>query len=377
MFTIFLCFLAGVLTLLCLISIYNYFTFAKVKRVLDTHSLLPFVSILVPARNEERCIRECIESLANQIYPNYEIIILDDDSSDDTPRILDELQSLYPQLISVIHSHELPDSWIGKSHACHVLSRYAKGDYLLFTDADTVHSPYALNSLVQGAQEKQVDLLSAIPYQTLTSIWEHLMVPFMHVLYHGYLPNSFIYTKKKSSFIAANGQIMLFHADAYDAIGGHESVKNSMVEDIDIARNIKESGAKVVLANATSLVSCSMYTGFEDVFKGFSKNFFAGFQRKYIPFVIFLIHIMNVYVFPVILLIISLITENATLLIWSIVLLMQGMLIRLLSTIQFRLPLFHIILQPFSALFAIIIGCNSLLWSMPGKSTVWKNRVYH
>lgn len=377
MFTIFLCFLASVLTLLCLVSIFNYFTFAKVKRVLDTHSLLPFVSILVPARNEERCIRECIESLANQIYPNYEIIILNDDSSDNTPLILEELQSLYPQLVSVIHSHQLPDSWIGKSHACHVLSRYANGEYLLFTDADTVHSPYALNSLVQSAQEMQADLLTAIPYQTLTSIWEHLMVPFMHVLYHGYLPNSFIYTKKNPSLVAANGQIMLFHSDAYDAIGGHESVRNSMVEDIDIARKIKESGAKIVLANATSLVTCSMYTGFEDVFKGFSKNFFAGFQKKHIPFVVFLIHIMNVYVFPLILCIISLMSDNTSLLMWSIVLLMLGMVIRLLATMQFRLPLFHIFLQPFSALFAIIIGCNSMLWSMPGKNTVWKKRVYH
>lgn len=377
MFTIFLCFLAIVLTLLCLVSIFNYFTFAKVKRVLDTHSLLPFVSILVPARNEERCIRECIESLANQIYPNYEIIILNDDSSDNTPLILEELQSLYPQLVSVIHSHQLPDSWIGKSHACHVLSRYANGEYLLFTDADTVHSPYALNSLVQSAQEMQADLLTAIPYQTLTSIWEHLMVPFMHVLYHGYLPNSFIYTKKNPSLVAANGQIMLFHSDAYDAIGGHESVRNSMVEDIDIARKIKESRAKIVLANATSLVSCSMYTGFEDVFKGFSKNFFAGFQKKHIPFVLFLIHIMNVYVLPLILCIISLMSDNTSLLMWSIVLLMLGMVIRLLATMQFRLPLFHIFLQPFSALFAIIIGCNSMLWSMPGKNTVWKKRVYH
>lgn len=377
MFTIFLCFLASVLTLLCLVSIFNYFTFAKVKRVLDTHSLLPFVSILVPARNEERCIRECIESLANQIYPNYEIIILNDDSSDNTPLILEELQSLYPQLVSVIHSHQLPDSWIGKSHACHVLSRYANGEYLLFTDADTVHSPYALNSLVQSAQEMQADLLTAIPYQTLTSIWEHLMVPFMHVLYHGYLPNSFIYTKKNPSLVAANGQIMLFHSDAYDAIGGHESVRNSMVEDIDIARKIKESGAKIVLANATLLVSCSMYTGFEDVFKGFSKNFFAGFQKKHIPFVLFLIHIMNVYVFPLILCIISFMSNNTSLLMWSIVLLMLGMVIRLLATMQFRLPLFHIFLQPFSALFAIIIGCNSMLWSMPGKNTVWKKRVYH
>ena len=376
MFEIFFWFLASVLTVICCISLYNFFTFIRVKRSLDIHAHLPFVSVLVPARNEERCIRDCIESLSNQHYPNYEIIILNDDSRDSTSLILSELKSQYPNLIQIVNSSELPKNWIGKSHACHVLSLHAKGDYFLFTDADTKHSPYSLNSLIQQTQQLQADLLTAVPYQQLSSIWEHLMVPFMHVLYHGYLPNSFIYSKRNPSLVAANGQIMLFHRDAYEAIGGHKSVIDSLVEDIDIARLTKINGYKVVLANAISIVSCSMYTGFDEVFKGFSKNFFAGFQEKIIPFVLFLVHVINVYVFPFFLAIYSIISNNIFLLRWSIVLLSLGMFIRLFATLQFRLPLFHVLLQPFSAMFTIIIGINSIVWSLPGRKRIWKGRIY-
>lgn len=376
MFEIFFWFLASVLTVICCISLYNFFTFIRVKRSLDIHAHLPFVSVLVPARNEERCIRDCIESLSNQHYPNYEIIILNDDSIDSTPLILSELKSQYPNLIQIINSSELPKNWIGKSHACQVLSLHAKGDYFLFTDADTKHSPYSLNSLIQQTQQLQADLLTAVPYQQLSSIWEHLMVPFMHVLYHGYLPNSFIYSKRNPSLVAANGQIMLFHRDAYEAIGGHKSVKDSLVEDIDIARHAKKNGYKVILANAISIVSCSMYTGFDEVFKGFSKNFFAGFQEKIIPFLLFLVHVINVYVFPFFLAIYSIISNNIFLLRWSIVLLSLGMIIRLFATLQFRLPLFHVLLQPFSAMFTIIIGINSIVWSLPGRKRIWKGRIY-
>jgi chlorobactene glucosyltransferase len=372
----FLCFLTVTLFVICCVSIYNIFTFVKIERRLDTHIHLPFVSILIPARNEERCIRDCIESLCNQHYPHYEIIVLDDQSTDSTSVILDELKQSYPELLTIIHSSNLPENWIGKSYACHVLSLHAKGDYLLFVDADTVHSPYAVNSLIDKSQQLQADLLTAIPEQKLTSIWEHLIVPFMHILYHGYLPNSFIYSKKNPAFIAANGQIMLFHRDAYDAIDGHQSVKSSIVEDLDIARVTKKHGFTVVLANGIEIASCSMYSDFTGVFRGFSKNFFPGFQGKLAPFLFFLIHLMNVYVVPIIMLTVSLIFKNSFLVYWSLFLLFLGLIIRLLSTIQFRLPLFHVLLQPFTAVFAIIIGINSVLWSMPGKSRIWKERHY-
>ena len=375
-FTVYLWSISGILTVICCVSIFNLFAFIRVKRTLDTHSLLPFVSVLVPARNEERSIRECIESLCNQVYPHYEVLVLDDDSTDSTLDILTELKSLYPDILNIVCSRKLPEGWIGKSYACHELSRQAKGDYLLFTDADTIHSPYALNSLIQSAQENQADLLTAVPDQILHSLWEHLMIPFMHVLYHGYLPNTFLYTKKNPAFVAANGQIMLFREECYHSIGGHEAVKSSLVEDIDIARALKKKGGKVVLANAVTIVSCSMYDGFNEVLRGFSKNFYPGFQEKTIPYIFFMLHVFTGYVLPLIVSIIAIITNAKQLLYVSLFALFLGMVIRSLSTIQFRLPLFHVLLQPFSALFAFIIGINSFLWSRPGKGRIWKERKY-
>jgi chlorobactene glucosyltransferase len=369
-------FIAFSLIVIVIVSLYNLFAFARVKRVLDTNHQLPFVSILIPARNEERGIRECIESVCNQIYPAYEVIVLDDDSTDSTPQILREIQAAYPEKLTIIKGETLPDDWIGKSHACQQLSAKARGEYLLFTDADTIHSPYSLISLIQASRQYQADLLTAVPDQQLHSFWEHLMVPFMHLLYHGYLPNTLIHTNSDPRFTAANGQIMLFLHEAYDEIGGHESVKTSLVEDIDIAKKIKEHKRRVVLSNAKDIVSCSMYNGFDEVFKGFSKNFFSGFSENTFLFIVFIFHIFSAYVFPPILLIIGLILNESDYLIWGIVLTILGMIIRLSSTIQFSLPLYHVLLQPLSTLFAIVIACNSYLWSLPHRGIKWKGRVY-
>lgn len=368
--------IAIVLLMISAISLLNLFTFVRVRRILDIEYQSPFISILVPARNEERGIRECIESLCNQVYPAYEVLVLNDDSTDSTKDILEELKVLYPDKLSIIDGTPLPSDWIGKSHACYQLSQKAKGEYILFTDADTIHSPYSLLSLLRTSGEYQADLLTAVPNQTLTSFWEHVMVPFMHVLYHGYLPNSLVYSTNDCRFSAANGQIMFFRYDAYHMIGGHVSVQQSLVEDIDLAKNMKRNKGKVVLANAIDIVSCSMYSGFKEVFNGFSKNFYSGFSENILIFIFFLLHVFTAYIIPPILVLIGYLSEDQSLMIWGIVLTVLGMLIRLSSTIQFSFPLYHVILQPLSGLFAIIIACNSFLWSLPKHGRKWKGRIY-
>jgi chlorobactene glucosyltransferase len=303
-------------------------------------------------------------------------LVLDDNSTDSTPDILKNLKEQYPDKLTILHGTSLPSDWIGKSYACHQLSLKAKGEYLLFTDADTIHSPYALLSFLKTSRQYQADLLTVVPNQTLSSFWEHLMIPFMHVLYHGYLPNSLIYSKHDSRFTAANGQVMLFRYDAYQEINGHQSVKSSLVEDIDIAKKIKNSKGKVVLANAIDVVTCTMYNGFNEVFSGFSKNFYSGFSEKFSIFSFFLVHIFTGYVFPPIIFLYGLITGDTYLTLWGLILTILGMFIRFMTTIQFSLPIFHTFLQPLSALFAIIIACNSFLWSLPNKGRKWKGRTY-
>jgi hypothetical protein len=115
----------------------------------------------------------------------------------------------------------------------------------------------------------------------------------MHVLYHGYLPNTMIYSNHDSRFSAANGQVMLFRYDAYQEIDGHKSVKSSLVEDIDIAKKLKQNKSKVVLANAIDIVSCSMYNGFKEVYLGFSKNFYSGLSENISILFFFIIHVLQ------------------------------------------------------------------------------------
>ena len=369
-------FISFSLIVIAIVSLYNLFTFVRVKRVLEIDYQDPFISVLVPARNEERGIRECIDSLCNQVYSSYEVLVLDDGSTDSTPDILKELQEQYSDKLTIIYGTSLPNEWVGKSHACHQLSLKAKGEYLLFTDADTIHSPYSLLSLIRTSRHYQADLLTAVPNQKLASLWEHLMVPFMHVLYHGYLPNSLIYSNHDSRFSAANGQVMLFRYDAYQEIDGHKSVKSSLVEDIDIAKKIKQNKYKVVLANAVDIVSCTMYSGFNEVFMGFSKNFYSGLSENFSILFFFIFHVFTAYVLPPVIFIYALISGNAELMQWGLLLTILGMFIRLSSTIQFSLPLFHVFLQPLSALFAIVIAGNSFLWSLPNNGRIWKGRTY-
>jgi len=153
-------------------------------------------------------------------------------------------------------------------------------------------------------------------------------------------------------------------------------VKSSLVEDIDIAKKIKQNKGKVVLANAIDVVSCTMYSGFDEVFMGFSKNFYSGLSEKFSIFFFFIFHLFTAYVLPPIIVIFALISGNAELMHWGLLLTILGMFIRLSSTIQFSLPFFHVFLQPLSALFAIVIAGNSFLWSLPNSGRKWKGRTY-
>ena len=126
--------------MIVIVSLYNLFTFVRVKRVLEIDSQAPFVSVLVPARNEERGIRECIDSLCNQVYSSYEVLVLDDGSTDSTPDILQELKKQYPDLLTIITGISLPKDWIGKSHACQQLSMKAKGTTFFKSSIDITRS---------------------------------------------------------------------------------------------------------------------------------------------------------------------------------------------------------------------------------------------
>jgi chlorobactene glucosyltransferase len=237
------------------------------------------VSILVPARNEEHCIEACVRSLLAQDYPSLEVLVLDDQGTDTTARIVQRLIGELPPdqsgRLQLLRGEALPTGWIGKSFACSQLALHAKGELLYFTDADTVHAPGTVRAVVDEMHHHQVQLLSAHPEYVFGSLGERLMVPLLNFSMLILLPLALVPRRPEPALSNGNGQLMCFQRSAYEQIGGHISVKDSLIEDVMLARLCKAAGHRMIFVDASTLVCCRMYRSFAEVVAGFSKNNFA------------------------------------------------------------------------------------------------------
>ncbi|MBZ0319540.1 MAG: glycosyltransferase [Anaerolineae bacterium] len=243
-------------------------------------SSLPRVSVLVPARNEARNIVSCIESLASQAYPNFEIIVLNDLSSDETGILLDSLATQYPK-VRVLHgTEEPPKGWNGKSYACHRLAEQATGEWLLFTDADTVHTSTSVAQGIAQAKKLGAALLSAFPKQITESWGERIVVSFILDFLPLIAVDLNALQQNGSSITLANGQYLLVNAEAYHAIGGHQAIFNELVDDFALAKQVRLGGYKTAMVNGTSMLSCRMYHNTHEVWDGFSKNLMLGLETS-------------------------------------------------------------------------------------------------
>jgi len=222
------------------------------------------VSVIVPARNEEANLGDCLRSLIGQSGPRYEIIVVDDHSSDRTRAIAES----FP--VKFITADPLPEGWSGKCNACWSGARIAKGKWLLFTDADTRH---AGNSIEQGwreAENNDAAVLSYSPKQEVRSFAERALMPVIFAeLAVTYRPKDV--SDPASSAAAANGQYLLIRRDAYDAVGGHAAVAQAILEDVELARLVKRAGYKLQF-RMSDVVSTRMYRSFAQMWEGWTKN---------------------------------------------------------------------------------------------------------
>lgn len=347
----------------------------------------PLVSILVPARNESRRIAACLTSLLAQDYPRFELLLLDDNSEDDTAALA---RAAAPsETLQIIPGAPLPEGWTGKSWACHQLAAAATGDYLLFTDADTVHAPDALAAVMTHARATSSALLSAWPRQ-ITGTWsERAVIPLVYVLLLGALPHYVLarlqrrpeYARWSSprwleTLGAANGQFMLFTRAGYDAIGGHESVRDHLVEDVALGRRVAARtalGMKLVNCDGSRIVDCRMYESFPEVWEGFTKNLRAAFSDSAAAFWIFggiqTAGLFMPFVFA------CLPGWNGR---WEWIPLAQVAwlyALRLALALRFRTSILSVWMHPFGHALSLAIGLNS--WRLSSKKGVaWKGRTY-
>jgi glycosyltransferase involved in cell wall biosynthesis len=226
----------------------------------------PIVSVIVPARDEEAGIRACLESLVAQTGVPCEIILVDDHSADRTREI-----ALSFPAVRVIEAGPLPDGWTGKSNAVATGAREARGQWLLFTDADTVHLPGSLARALSEAEENHADLLSYSPEQIAVTFWERATLPVVFAELACQYPPSRV-SDPNSSVAAANGQYILVKREAYDAVGGHAAVAGDILEDVAFARAVKASGRKLRFRYAADAVRTRMYRNYRQLRDGWTKN---------------------------------------------------------------------------------------------------------
>src|ERR1035437_343864 len=242
---------------------------------LPTHAALELVSVIVPARNEARNIEACVRSILATIWPNIEVIVVNDHSTDGTGDIARRLAAENPR-VRVIGNPDLPEGWIGKQWACHNGALVAAGPSLLFTDADTRHGPELLTRSMNAMRERRADLFTVGGSQTMETFWERLLQP--HVF--GMLVARFGDTERVNRSMdpydkIANGQFMLMKREVYDRAGGHEAVRSHVAEDLRFAQEWTRLGFSLQVVEGFDDMSTRMYAGFGEIWRGWGKNIWA------------------------------------------------------------------------------------------------------
>ncbi|MBI4544670.1 MAG: glycosyltransferase [Gemmatimonadetes bacterium] len=237
----------------------------------------PLVSVIVPARNEALNIGTCVVTLLDSSYPRFEVLVVDDGSEDGTGAIAQALAERGGGNLRVITGEPLPAGWFGKPWACWQGYRAARGELLLFTDADTRHDARLLGSAVAALQHEKADLVSIFPRQLLGSFWERVVMPqIMLVLLLRYGDLSRINRSGRPRDVIANGQFILVRREAYEAVGGHQVVGGEVAEDLRLAQHFVQRGRRIFLAYAEDLIETRMYRSLAGVVEGFSKNMAVG-----------------------------------------------------------------------------------------------------
>jgi chlorobactene glucosyltransferase len=362
------------LTALLLIEISNYFALRRIDSFSKPNSG-PLVSILIPARNEEFNIKKCVNSVLAQNYADFEVIVLDDNSSDATPQIMAEIAG-QDERLHLLWGESLPSGWTGKNWACHQLSGAARGDVLLFMDADTYMSPTSLSATIGALKDNQTGLLSALPAEETITWGEKFIVPIIHWAIFCIMPLILAFKKWVPSIAVSHGQYMCFTREAYNQIGGHASVRNRIVEDQAITSLIVKAGIKWRLFDGTRILSCRMYRSSQEAAEGLIKNLFPFFGYN-IPYFVFVwIWLVIVFWQPIVTLIIlatgvnvdpkyiipSLFNLGLSLVIW-------GLFYR-----RFKFPFYLTFLYPITQIVVSTIAMFSMVRNLKG-TAVWKGRI--
>jgi len=366
-----LVFLSG---LSVLIAVTNLRTLRRLGRtgVLKT---FPRLSVLVPARNEEPNIRASIEALLGQDYPNMEILVLDDDSDDDTAGIVKSLAARDPRL-RLLHGQPLPADWVGKHWACHQLSMEAEGELLLFVDADTVLAPGVIGDGVEAFCTDRADLLSLMPTRdarTWPDRWMAALISWFHL---AWFPVGVAHSVSNSYLSATYGQFMLFRREAYEGIGGYEAIRGNPLDDFELGRRTKAAGLRWRLLDGSGRVVTQTYLSAREAMDGLCRSIFPAFGYNIALFLLTWLALAALGLAPIavlgkaalagpvapVMLKLSALTAVMLLISW------------VLASVRFDFSVFYAFLFPLIIMLTLYVGFRSMVLTIRDRQT-WKGRT--
>jgi chlorobactene glucosyltransferase len=332
------------------------------------------ISVIIPARNESETITTVVRSILASTYDQFELIVVDDRSTDDTAARVASLAANDPR-VRLVPGEELPTGWFGKPWACAQGAAVATGRYLLFTDADTTHEPDLLGHAVGAMESDGAALLTLTTQQTCVTFWERIVMPQIWVVLGLRYPPQRVNTATRPDQLVANGQFIMVQRDAYDAIGGHGAVAGEVVEDLALAQAFLRSGRRVRLMFGETLISTRMYRSLGEMVEGWSKNLYLGARqsapanpvaRALAPLALMLGFVW--WMVPVGLLLAGVATGAAKLAIGI------SVFFWMLISFGMRIPAWYGVFYPLGAMMALAIVIRSTLRG--GRRVEWRGRTY-
>lgn len=361
-----------ILAIVCfIITLCNCIFWPKVRQ--STHSHLEKVSVLIPARNEGMNLAQSLESILEQGASVLEILIYDDHSTDNTLQIINNYSAKFPK-VKRVETEVLLDGWFGKPFACAQLAKRAKGEWLLFLDADTRLRQNAINRMLDEVSQRQVTFLSCWPEFQMVTVAEKILMPFLNFVVFSIFPSPLLLLKRPEFEFnprlgLAHGACMFFESKSYRDFGGHERVKDQIFEDTRIAQLWRVNGNKGICLDGQKIAYLRMYSSLREIWSGFQKNFYPAFQHKYNFWAFLSLHTI-IFIYPFI---VFAIHFRLT----AFLAIISCLLIRIILIIRFRQSILTVIFHPLGELFMVLLGLSSWWHCAYGKGVIWKGREYH
>jgi hypothetical protein len=331
------------------------------------------ISVLIPARNEERNIEGAVASILANRGVNLEVIVMDDHSTDRTATIVSAM-SRGDLRLRLESSPTLPPDWCGKQHACDTLAKRARYPFLVFMDADVRLAPDALQRMLAFVRERDVALASGVPHQELGTFSEWLLLPLIHFVLLGFLPIHRMRQTTSPACSAGCGQLFIARREAYQACGGHASIRNSLHDGLQLPRAFRKAGFQTDLFDATDLATCRMFRSNGEVWRGLARNATEGLAAPgtILPMTLFL---AGGQVLPFLLLgLRSALTANGFAL--ALLAMVLAFLPRMIASRRFRQPLGSVLLHPVGVVGLLCIQWYAFLTSLTGRPRQWRGRAY-